>query len=290
MVTEVELGEFLRSRRGRLTPRSAGIEPHGSTRRVAGLKREEVARLAGVSVDYYARLEQGRPVRFSKSVLEAVGRALQLGPVDQAHLNDLVNLPNLRGLREKTGRPQVLPAYERIVRCITHQPAFVTDWRLDLLVANPLALALYLQLGTEDPAERNFARFVFDDPAARNLFMDWRSRAELTVAAMRRSLARHPEDPELLGLVSELRERPEFNQLWEDYALVELTRSCRPYNHPLVGEIWMECDNVRVVGGADQLLTIGSAEVGSRSEAALSRLAALASRADVEPVATTAGP
>ena len=277
MTTNPELGTFLRARRGRLTPQSAGIAPHGAARRVAGLKREEVAQLAGVSVDYYARLEQGRPVHFSTSVLEAVGRALQLGRVDLAHLQDLAGPRERRACRDPAGRPAVLPAYERMVRGMASQPAFVTDWRLNVLLANPLALALYVEMGSVDPEERNFARFVFTDPDARALFVDWGLTAALVVGALRRSLAHHSDDAELLALIAACRRVPEFEELWGDYALTELVHSRKLYCHPVVGELWVDCDNVRLVGESDQLLTVGSVDAGSPSEAALERLAALAS-------------
>lgn len=272
-MTVSELGAFLQSRRRRLTPLTAGVEPHGSSRRVIGLKREEVARLAGVSVDYYARLEQGRQVRFSPSVLNAVARALQLGSVDQAHLHDLADALERPRREEPPGRPAVLPAYERIVRGNPQQPAFVTDWRHNVLLANPLALALYLDMGSTDPGERNFARFVFTNDEAGRLFVDWDVTAALVVGSLRRGLAHHPDDPQLRSLVHELCRRPAFDEMWGDYTLTELVTSRKLYRHPIVGELWVECDNVRLVGEPDQLLTIGSVAAGSTSEYALRRLA-----------------
>ena len=277
MTTGSELGCFLRARRGRLTPEEAGITPHGAARRVVGLKREEVAQMAGVSVDYYARLEQGRPVHFSASVLEAVGRALQLDRVDQAHLHDLAGARDRRARRDPAGRPAVLPAYERLVRGMADQPAFVTDWRLNVLLATPLALALYLEMGSVDPEERNFARFVFTDPGARALFADWHLTAALVVGSLRHSLAQHSGDAELLALIAACRRVPDFEQLWQDYALTEITHSRKLHRHPVVGDVWVDCDNVRLVGESDQLLTVGSVDAGSESEAALDRLAVLAS-------------
>lgn len=277
MSINTELGEFLRSRRSRLSPVSAGIEPHGAVRRVAGLKREEVARLAGVSVDYYARLEQGRRVQFSQSVLNAVGRALHLSDVDQAHLNDLAQLRH--GPRPRAGSQavKVLPAYERIVSTVTTQPVFVTDWRHNVLAANALGLALYLNMGSDDPADRNFARFVFTDSSARGLFVDWGVTAALTVGALRRGLVRHSDDVQLLDLIDELRVVAEFDRLWVDYELSEISYSRKLYRHPMVGELWVVCDNMRIIGSEDQTLTMGSVEAGSESALAMRRLSQLLS-------------
>lgn len=274
-MTASELAHFLQSRRARLSPEVAGVVPHGTVRRVLGLKREEVASLAGVSADYYARLEQGRPVRFSPSVLQAVGHALQLDRVDQAHLRDLVSSLEAPMALEQPGRPTVLPAYERIVRGLADRPAFVTDWRHNVLLANPVALALYLDMGSAEARERNFARFVFTHPAARGLFVDWDVTAALVVGSMRRNLAHHPGDPELRGLIAELRPSAGFEDLWGDYTLTELVHSRKLYRHPLAGELWVECDNVRLVGESDQLLTIGSTDAGSSSELAMARLCRL---------------
>lgn len=274
MITDDELGEFLRSRRGRLSPKAAGVEPHGSVRRVAGLKREEVARLAGVSVDYYARLEQGRAVRFSVSVLTAVGRALQLNPVDQAHLNDLAAARDARRTPQRSGVPPVLPAYERLVRSLPHQPVFVTDWRHNVLLANPLALALYLDMGTQDPLERNFARFVFADPAARDLFADWENTAVTVAGSLRRATARH-DDSDLTDLIDDCRRTADFDRLWAAYPLTEQAYSRKLHAHPVVGHMWIVCDNLQSVGDSDQLLTVGSVDPGSTSDEALRRLAVL---------------
>lgn len=273
-----EVSSFLRSRRARLTPQDAGLAPHGTTRRVAGLKREEVARLAGVSVDYYARLEQGRPVGFSASVLDAVGRALQLTELDQAHLHDLVG----RGKRQQSeahGRATVLPAYERIAQVMEEQPVFVTDWRHNVLMANAVALSLFLDMGSDEPDDRNFARFVFIDPRSRALFDDWTGTAVLTAGSMRRNLARHPHDEGLQQLLGDCRISPEFEEMWEAYTLHEVVNSRKLYHHPDVGDIWVECDNVHLVGEEDQVLTVGTVERGSTSEAALSRLTEMTSAA-----------
>lgn len=270
-----ELGEFLRSRRARLSPEVVGIEAHGSGRRVAGLKREEVARLAGISVDYYVRMEQGRPVHYSESVLGAVGRALRLDALEQGHLNALASVRDRRAgpPAGRRGRREVLPAYQRIMAVLDDQPVFVTDWRLNVLTANPLALALYLDMGCEDPSERNFARFVFAHPDARALFVDWDTTAALTVGALRGSLAHHLDDDELADLIAELRSRPGFERLWTNYELAGIIHARKLYRHPVVGEVWIECDNVQVSDDGEQGLTIGTVEPGSPSETALRRLA-----------------
>lgn len=268
-MTDTELGDFLRSRRARLSPGMVGIEPHGTSRRVAGLKREEVAQMAGISVDYYVRLEQGRPVHYSESVLGAVGRALRLDPLEQSHLGALARIRGRRAPRGPQGRQQVLAAYERIMSAVVDRPVFVTDWRLNVLTANPLALALYLDMGSEDPQERNFARLVFAHPDARTLFVDWDVTAALTVGALRRCLVDHRDDDELSDLIAELRLRPGFEELWERYELDESAHVRKRYRHPVVGEVWIECDNVRISDDGDQILTIGTVEAGSASETAL---------------------
>ena len=270
---ETELGDFLRSRRGRLSPKAVGVEPHGDARRVTGLKREEVARLAGVSVDYYARLEQGRRVRFSPAVLTAVGRALRLDEVDQAHLVDLATVHDRRRTAGPPEARQDLRAYERIMRALQDKPAFVSDWRHNVLLANPLALALYLDMGSDDAHQRNFASFIFTHPGARDLFVDWGITAALTAGSLRRSLARHPDDPELLDLIARCRRLADFDELWSRYELAELTHNRLLYRHPVAGELWVECDNLSLVGDEDLLLTVGNVDPGSPSEAALRRLA-----------------
>src|SRR4051794_32357657 len=177
-----EIREFLRNRRARITPEQAGLTPHAGARRVPGLRREEVAQLAGVSVDYYIRLERGHTKGISETVLDAVARALRLDDTERAHLFDLAQPTAARPRRRQPVSPQrVRPALHRALDLLG-VPAVVQGRRLDVLAANRLGYALYAGLEARPPRERNFARFTFLDDAARTLYGDWDTAAADCVA------------------------------------------------------------------------------------------------------------
>jgi transcriptional regulator with XRE-family HTH domain len=268
-VSASRLGEFLQARRALLTPEEAGIAPYGR-RRVPGLRREELAQLAGVSVDYYVRLEQGRAAHPSAEVLDALATALQLDDVERAHLHQLAT-PSRR--RRRTSAPErVAPGLERLLAQLDTVPAFVLGRRMDVLARNQLAAAL---LGHH--AERNLARTMFLDPSCRELYADWERHARETVGYLRHCAARDPDDPEMAALVGELSVKSEhFARWWADHLVREKTSGTKRFRHPVVGELTIAFDTLTTPGVPDQALITYTAEPGSASETALRLLASWA--------------
>ncbi|MFF8847901.1 helix-turn-helix transcriptional regulator [Streptomyces sp. NPDC015127] len=269
-----EIREFLRTRRARITPEQAGLAPHGGPRRVPGLRREEVAQLAGVSVDYYVRLERGRTQGVSETVLEAVARALQLDDAERAHLFDLTQPTTARTRRKRPLAPQrVHPVLYRTLDSLS-VPAVVQGRRTDVLAANRLAYALYTDFEARPRRERNFARFVFLDEAARTLYTDWDQVASDCLAALRLYAGRHPDDPQLTELVGELSLRSDtFRRLWADHNVIAHTSGVKRLHHPLVGDLTLDFVALAVEGDPDQTLVIYTPEPASPSAEALSILA-----------------
>src|SRR5947208_4337142 len=215
-----DLGDFLRSRRARIQPEEVGLASHGR-RRVPGLRREEVAQLAGVSVDYYIRLEQGRGTSRTKSggvsdaVLDAIARVLRLNETEQAYLHTVARPPKKGGRRRST--PRVRPGIQLLLDSMDRTPAFVLGSRMDVLAWNALADALS-GFSRMAPARRNIVRQVFLDPDGRDLYPDWAAIAAQTVAHLRLSAGSRPDDRELCELVGELSLKSEdFRRLWADH-------------------------------------------------------------------------
>lgn len=265
-----EFGGFLRSRRARLQPEDVGLPPNPRPRRVAGLRRQEVAQLAGVSIEYYTRLEQGRAGNVSESVLASIARALRLDPTEQAHLFDLgrIRVPD----RQATQPQRVRPGWYRLLDSLA-APAFVLGRRLDVLATNPLARELLTDFDALPARERNYARFVLLDPLARERYVDWVEIAVETVAVLRLDAGRHPGDRLLGELVATLSARsPEFVRWWADRRVSERVRGTKRYRHPAVGEIVVDYEALTSPDDPDQSLFVYSAEPGSRSAAALCEL------------------
>ncbi|MFJ4535406.1 helix-turn-helix transcriptional regulator [Streptomyces tibetensis] len=269
-----EIREFLRTRRARITPEQAGLAPHGGARRVPGLRREEVAQLAGVSVDYYIRLERGRTQGVSESVLDAVARALHLDDTERAHLFDLAQPTATRTRRKRLLAPQrVHPVLYRTLDSLS-VPAVVQGRRTDVLAANRLAHALYTDFEARPRRERNFARYVFLDEAARSLYADWDQVAGDCLAMLRLYAGRHPDDPQLTELVGELSLHSDaFRRMWADHDVVAHTTGTKRLHHPLVGDLTLDYLVLAVEGDPDQTLTIYSPEPASPSAEALALLA-----------------
>jgi transcriptional regulator with XRE-family HTH domain len=269
----VELREFLRTRRARLTPEDAGLPPGEGQRRVPGLRREELAALAGVSVDYYVRLEQGRSMSVSASVLDAVARALRLDDDERTHLFELAK-PPARARRRSPARPQrVRPGVRQLLDGLP-TPAFVTGRRLDVLATNHLARALLCDFDALPPAQRNHARWVFLDPAARELYADWEAVARDNVAVLRMDAGRHPDDPELSALIGELTVKDEdFARWWAQHDVLRRGYGTKVYRHPVVGELTVGYEAFPVAGDPEQTLFVYTVEPGSRSAEALALLA-----------------
>jgi transcriptional regulator with XRE-family HTH domain len=268
----VEISDFLRARRARITPERAGLPAYG-TRRVAGLRREEVAQLAGVSVEYYIRLERGNTRGISDTVLGAVARALQLDEAERQHLFDLVHAANARPRARKPAQP-LRPGVWRLLEAMTDCPAYVWNGHLDVLAANALGRALFAPLldSAEQPA--NQARFLFLDPAAPDLFPDWEQLAHDAVAVLRASGGRDPYDEKLALLVRDLTARSTtFREMWAAYDVTRRQSGVKRFHHPVVGPIILTFESMTLVTDPDLRITAGTAEPGSASETALRLLA-----------------
>ncbi|MFE4257579.1 helix-turn-helix transcriptional regulator [Streptomyces sp. NPDC056883] len=299
-----DLRDFLRSRRARIGPEEVGVAAHPGRRRVPGLRREEVAQLAGVSVDYYTRLEQGRTLHVSDEVLDAVARALRLDATERSHLFDLARPQRApgpgRAARAAAGAPgpadaagpqRVRAGLYRVLDALEDgTPAMIMGRRLEVLAANRLAEALYADFGAAAPHTpesgtpgrrgRNLARFLFLDPAARGLFADWEGAARAAVAALRFYAGRHPYDPDLSPLVKELGALDgDFRRWWAGHDVLEHTHGTKRFRHPGVGELALEYESFAFPDDPDQMLYLYTAEPGSPSDEALRTLASRAADA-----------
>ncbi|MFJ9282351.1 DNA-binding protein [Kitasatospora aureofaciens] len=276
MITS-SLGDYLRARRALVSPADAGL-PETGRRRVPGLRREEVAELVGLSADYYVRLEQGRADRPSDEVLDALGRALRLGPAERAHLYDLARPPRRASAKAATaGRGEALrPALRQIVEAIPVTPALIMNDRNDVLAWNRPAAALIADFPRLAPPERNMARRIFLDPDAREVHLDWDEAARTTVGILRMAAGRHPHDPELVRLVGELSLGSEtFRRLWAGHHVHEKNHGPKRFRHPSVGEVTLDYETFHVPGAAHHLLVVYTAPPGSPAEEALHLLGSL---------------
>ncbi|MFD5162443.1 helix-turn-helix transcriptional regulator [Streptomyces hawaiiensis] len=283
-----EIREFLRTRRARITPEQAGLPPHPGPRRVPGLRREEVAQLAGVSVDYYVRLERGRTQGVSEAVLDAVARALHLDDVERAHFFTLAQpKPTARTRRQRPLAPQrVHPVLYRTLDALS-VPAVIEGRRLDILAANKLACALYTDFEARPHRERNFARYVFLDEAARTLYTDWDEVAETCMSRLRLYAGRHPDDPQLTELIGELSLHSDiFRSLWADHDVVAHTTGTKRLHHPLVGDLTLEFAVLAVEGDPEQCLVIYTPEPSSPTAEALGILSSWTTTSATNPHTT----
>ena len=239
MDTKKEIRDFLTSRRARITPEQAGLRSYGS-RRVPGLRREEVAVLAGVSVPYYTRLERGDLSGASQSVLEALARALELDDAERAHLFDLARAaqPTVARPRRRAAKQRVRPEVQWTLEGITGAAAFVGNQRLDILAANQLGHALFSELYATPARPVNNARFVFLDPGAETFYLDWERVAGECVAILRWSVGRDPDDRDLSDLVGDLASHSEeFRTLWAAHDVRFHNTGVKRFHHPVVGEL-----------------------------------------------------
>ncbi|MBB6347032.1 helix-turn-helix domain-containing protein [Nonomuraea muscovyensis] len=266
-----ELADFLRSRRARITSDQAGLPADGRARRVPGLRRDEVARLAGVSTEYYTRLEQGRAGNPSPEVVEALARALQLDLAEREHLTDLLARP----VRRAPASPQrVRPGLHLMLRTLDHVPAFILGRRTDVLAANRLAREVLTDFDALPVPQRNLARYYLLDPEARQRVGDWERIAAETVAVLRLEAGRHPHDRQLADLVGELTLRsPEFSSWWNDHRVLRRTYGTKHYRHPLVGDLHFSYESLQPPGDADQTLCVYNVEPGSETAQAIQLLA-----------------
>lgn len=273
MDQRAELSEFLRSRRARLQPEDVGLPQLGRHRRVPGLRREELAQLAGVSVAYYTRLEQGNGRNVSTEVLDAIARALRLSDAERDHLTHLAK-PKQKKHR-RMGRPQQLrPAVQHLMDAMEGVPAYVVGRRLDILGWNRMARALLGDLAALPPQERNVARLVFLDPNARDLYVDWECKATEVVSVLRMYAGCSADDPQLPGLIGELSVRSEeFRKLWAAHTVQDKGHGTKRLHHPLVGEMTLAYETMKLPDDHDLSLVTYHAEPGTRSAESLRLLA-----------------
>ena len=284
MDTRSEIREFLTSRRARITPEQAGLTWYGENRRVPGLRREEVALLAGVSVDYYTRLERGNLGGVSETVLDALAGALRLDEAERAHLGDLArsSQPTARRRRRST-KQKVRPSVQWLLDSITASAAIAENGRLDALATNQLGRAFHAHLFDGSGRPVNFARFVFLDPRAQEFFADWERAAKDVSALLRLEAGRNPFDRELSDLIGELSTRSEeFRGLWATHDVRLHTKGEKRFKHPLVGELELSYNRIDVAADPGLMIVTYTAEPGSRSEEALRLLASWTATAEDE--------
>ena len=283
MDTKKEIREFLTSRRARITPGQVGLPVYGDNRRVPGLRREEVALLAGVSVDYYTRLERGNLSGVSESVLEALVRALQLDEAERAHLFDLARAaqPTTPARRRPRSKQRVRPSVQRILDAMTGAPALVQNGRLDILAANQLGRALYSEMYRDPARPVNHARFVFLSPRAQDFYGDWERAAGDTVALLRSEAGRDPYDRDLSDLVGELSTRSdEFRTRWAAHNVRFHQTGAKQFHHPVVGDLTLTFEMLELAADPGLNLLTYSAEPGSKSAEALNLLGSWAATVD----------
>ncbi|MGW7410866.1 helix-turn-helix transcriptional regulator [Streptomyces sp. NPDC054863] len=269
--TRHALGGFLRARRGRVTPETVGITG-GRRRRVQGLRREELAQLAGISVDYYVRLEQGRATQPSTEVLDALARALGLETAERRHL---ATLAGARGGPAPTAR--IGPVLRRMMESLDRFPVFATNHRMDVVAWNDLGSELLGGM-TGPPPRRdpNNARFVFLDPASRLVHPEWEERAKETVGQLRVAAGRYPHDAELTALIRQLStESAEFSRIWATGEVLMCTAGRKRLAHPATGPLTLDFETLHVPaepGETGLVVHVYGAEDGSPEAAALERL------------------
>ncbi|MEV0775169.1 helix-turn-helix domain-containing protein [Streptomyces sp. NPDC050428] len=269
-----ELGEFLKTRRAELSPRAVGLPETGGLRRVKGLRREEVARLAAISTEYYTRLEQGR-IQASGPVLSALAQVLRLDDDQRDYLFELAGKDQARPRRRAVQKVQ--PTLQRLLDNLIDTPAIVLGRRTDILAWNSLAAALMADYAEIPEKKRNHTRILFTDPAMRTLYADWEEVAHTTVAQLRMQAAKYPDDPRLAALVGELSvQDPHFRSWWGDHHVAARTMGTKTFHHPVAGELTLDWDTLTASIDAEQQLVVMTAEPGTRSHDALRILASWA--------------
>ncbi|QZT62457.1 helix-turn-helix domain-containing protein [Mycolicibacterium austroafricanum] len=267
-----ELADFLKRARSAVDPARAGLPADGRIRRVPGLRREEVALLAGVSTDYYTRLEQGRRITPSAAVLDAIARALNLGDTGRAHLGRLVGASPTR---RRSSRPvqRVRPGLYQLLDSLDGTPAMILGRRTDVLATNRAARVLFADFDAMPPRERNYARWMFTSEQARNLFADWSVQARTAVENLRLDFGGDPHDPAVIELVDELyAASAEFRMWWAEHRVFQRTYGTKRLRHPVVGDLSVDYETFTMPGDAEQTLFVYLAEAGSPSRDALNLL------------------
>lgn len=282
-----EIREFLLSRRVRITPQQAGLLAYGSNRRVTGLRREEVAMLAGVSADYYTRLERGNLAGASESVLDALARALHLDEAERAHLFDLARAANAStSARRRPGSNRVRPGVQRVLDAMTGAPAWIRNDRADMLATNALGRALYAPVFDDPVRPTNTARFAFLSPRAKEFYRDWDRTARDMVAVLRAAAGRAPYDKALSDLVGELSTRSEvFRTLWAAHNVLFHRTGRKDLHHPMAGDLDLTYEAFELPSEPGLTMLVYTAEPGTSTAEALGFLASWAATQQAEAVA-----
>ena len=281
MVTTPEIREFLSTRRARITPEQAGLPAYGGHRRVKGLRREEVALLAGVSIDYYVRMERGNLSGASDAVLEGVARALQLDDAEQTHLFDLARSAQPSAARRRTTTAGVTASVQQVLDAIGDAPAWVRNARHDMLAANRLASALYSPLLADPRRPANNARFVYLDPASRDFFTDWERAADDIAAMLRSEAGRNPYDKQLVELIGELSTRSEdFRTRWAAHNVRFHRAGYKKIHHPVVGDLELNFEAMELPSSPGLTMLVYTAPAGSPAADSLQLLASWAATAE----------
>jgi len=278
MENNTDVRAFLTGRRERLTPEQVGIIG-GGRRRVPGLRREEVAMLAGVSADYYVRMERGNLSGVSLEVLDAVASALRLSDAESEHLHDLARTANTGPVRRrKTPSPGVLrPSIQRMLDAMTTAPAAVTNPRQDILATNDLGRALFAPILEDSTLQGNAARFIFYSPSARLFYPDWEAAADNTVAAMRTAAGHDPHDKPLTDIVGELVTRSDhFRQRWASHEVRHHQTGAKQIVHPRVGDLDVIFERLDLPGTPGWAMFVYTAEAGSPTAERMLLLGSLA--------------
>ena len=270
-IERADLGAFLRARRDGLTPAQAGIEAFPGARRVPGLRRDELAYLAGLSPDYYSRVEQGRQANVSAEVLDSLARALRLDEVETAHLRDLAAPAAESHAGAASARQRPDPGLLRVMDSLEHRPVLLLGRRGDVLARNELLGAV---LGPQLVPGSSFVRFLFLDPAARERIVNWEVFAQASVGALRREVGRRPQDRRLADLIGELRAvDPDMRRWWEDHGVRDYASVAKRIRHPDAGELSFDIEIVTAPQEPDQRLVVYTTEPDSQTARLLPLLA-----------------
>ncbi|GAB2697802.1 helix-turn-helix domain-containing protein [Kitasatospora kifunensis] len=274
---KLTLGDFLKAKRAATPPESVGLPLLGRPRRVPGLRREELAQLAGVSVDYYIRLEQGRMTHASTTVLNALAQALRLSEHERSYLFSLAGAAEPRAVRSSS---QAVDAQtQRLLDSLVDTPAIVLGRRLDVLAWNALGTALFIDFAALRPEDRNFARLIFLEPRFRELYMDWEEIASGFVAMLRMDAARYSDDPQLVSLIGELAiHDADFRRWWANHKVEAITSGRKRINHPIAGPLHLDWQALQVASNPDQTVVIHTAVPDSPTLEAFQFLTAWADR------------
>ncbi|MEV7325924.1 helix-turn-helix domain-containing protein [Streptomyces sp. NPDC093970] len=288
-----QIREFLASRRARVSPESVGLPVAGRKRRVPGLRREEVAALAGLSVDYYIRLERGALTNASDGVLQAIARALRLDAAEQAHLVDLARAgrPSTASRSRRTAPTAIAPQLQTVLDALVGVPALVRSPALDLVATNSLGRALYSVVHTGGRTAPSLARFTFLDPRARDFWRDWDEVADDLTAQLRAAAGANPLDRSLTDLVGELSTRSDtFRERWARHDVRAHGRGIKRFRHPVVGALELRYDLLHLAAEPGLTMITYTAEPGTTSHDSLSLLASWAAGQDYDVERNRAAP